>query len=96
MPTVHGKFGLLERLARWCRQSDMPITRVRVNRVLLIFGYRIVFAAVHMPCAPCCEEHLYADDDEDGCHGYKACHCRIPLVPERGEAWICKRNEGGG
>ena len=96
MPTVRGEFGLLEGLARWRRESDMAITRVVVSCMLLLFGYRIIFAAVHMACAPCCEEHLNPNNDEDGGHGYEARHCGIPLVPERRETWICERDEGGG
>jgi hypothetical protein len=56
----------------------------------------LVARRVHVSGPACSKEHLDADDDEDGRHGYEARHCGIALVPEVGKTWVGERLEGGG
>lgn len=71
-------------LVRWTRMTAITI---------LTEG--LVVNRVNVSCSSRREEHLDANHDEDGRHGYQARHSRVALVPEGGQTWVRERFEGG-
>jgi hypothetical protein len=64
-------------------------------RRMVVVAQTLIVGRVDVSGSLGSKKHLYAYYYEDRCHGYKARHGRVALIPDIWQAWVGQGLEGG-